>query len=121
MGLSCVCRLIASAVLALNSAGCAFISTALEGDPPAAEGRHPPGIVMGDAQEHARKCHEALVRAAEPYGLTKAFTSHLGRGASAGPIWATTVYRRQGGPERRTALIDCRLDDRGEVAAFAEY
>jgi hypothetical protein len=26
------------------------------------------------------------------------------------PIWVTTVYRRQGGPEKRTALINCQLN-----------
>jgi hypothetical protein len=121
MGLSCVYKLVASAVLAFNSASCAVRPIAWEDDPPAVASGRPPEIAAGDAQELARKCHEALVRAAEPYGLTKAFTSHAGRGAPSGSIWATTVYRRQGGPERRTALIGCRLDDNGEVAAFAEY
>jgi hypothetical protein len=120
MGLSCVYRLLASAVVALNAASCALMPIALKDDPPAAESGRPPGIAEGNAPELARKCHDALVRAAEPYGLTKALTSDVGSGASAGPIWVTTVYRRQGGLERRTALVHCRLDDRGEVAALAE-
>ncbi len=118
MGVSCVCKLLASAVVALGSAGCASMPYAL-GDPMADAWTLQK--VPAGAEELARRCHDALVAAAEPYDLSKALTSPLVPGQTVGPIRVTMVYRRRGGFERRTALIDCRFDDKGEVVAFAEH
>jgi hypothetical protein len=79
------------------------------------------GTLDGEAQEFVRKCHDAVVRAAESYGLTKAATSRVGIDGTVGPVWVTTVYRRQGGPEMRRALIDCHFNMSGAVVALTEH
>src|SRR5215203_5867466 len=100
MGVSCVCRLVALAFVALSAASCASIPFGLEA-PSAGDafGRE----VTGTLDDHdagslaVRKCHEAIVTAAKPYGLTRAVTSPRGAHNTIEPIWVTTVYRRQGG------------------------
>jgi hypothetical protein len=125
MGVSCVYRLLASAFVALIAAGCASIPYELDElfwrD---AFGAGVTGTLDGTgikSQDLARKCHDALVRAAEPYGLTKATTSRIGVDGTFGPVWVTTVYRRQGGPETRRALVDCHFNMSGAVVALTEH
>ena len=120
MGVSCLGRLLASAVVALGTAGCVLLPYGLD-DPPATDSVRVAGRALDREQAFARRCHEALVKAAEPYGLTKAVTSRLEGGGTLGPIWVTASYRRRGGPESRTALIDCHVDARGEVVALTEH
>jgi hypothetical protein len=109
MGVSRVRRLLLSALVTLSMARCASLP-------------HEPGATgtLDDRQAAAeilRSCHDALVRSAEPYGLLLAATSAVGHASTIWPIWVTTVYRRQGGPEKRTALINCHLgEDRAVVA-----
>ena len=122
MGVSCVYRLLASAFVALVAAGCASVPYELEGlswrD---AFGPGVTGTLDGETQEFVRKCHEAIVRAAEPYGLTRAATSRIGIDRTVGPVWVTTVYRRQGGAETRGALVDCHFNRSGAVVALTEH
>ena len=110
MGVSCVRRLGLSAIVTLLLARCASVP-------------HEPGATgtldrHQASQEVVQSCHEALVRSAEPYGLTLAATSPVGQGATIWPLWVTTVYRRQGGPEKRTALINCHVEDGRAVVAL---
>ena len=88
---------------------------------PATDSVRVAGRALDGEQEFARRCHEALVKAAEPYGLTKAVMSRREGGGTFGPFWVTASYRRRGGPESRTALIDCHVDARGAVVALTEH
>ena len=119
MGVSCVCRLFALAFFAVSAASCASIPFGLEA--PSGRGGITPsvtGTLDDNDAGSVRKCHEAIVTAGEPYGLIKAATSGLGVHNTIRPIWVTTIYGRQRGPERRTALIDCHLNESGSVVAL---
>jgi hypothetical protein len=122
MGVSCVYKVLASAFVALVAAGCA--STSFEPGERQNDSlqRGITGTLAGDeAQEFVRKCHDALVGAAEPYGLTKAVSSPARVDDIVGPVWVTTVYQRRGGPETRSAVVDCHLDMSGSVVAFTQH
>jgi hypothetical protein len=110
MGVSRVRRILLCAVVTLAVAGCA--STPYE---PGSTGTLDNNLA---AQGVARSCHDALVRSAEPYGLTLAATSAVEQGSTVWPMWVTTVYRRQGGPEKRTALVNCHLGAGRAVVAL---
>jgi hypothetical protein len=112
MGVSCVRRLGLSAIMTLLLVRCASAPYEVASTGALDQNER--------AQQVVQSCHEALVRSAEPYGLMLAATSPVGQGATIWPIWVTAVYRRQGGPEKRTALIDCHLQEgRGVVALTA--
>jgi hypothetical protein len=123
MGVSCVCRLIASAVVALSAAGCAGIPHVIEAFAVESFGYlHPRTLDSnGGGSNLGRKCHEALVKAALPYGLIEAATAAERVDRTRGKIRVTMAYLRQGGPEIRTALIGCDLDRRGRVMALKEH
>jgi hypothetical protein len=112
MGVSCVRRLGLSAIMMMSLMRCASVPDE-------------PGLTGTLAQSHApqdivQSCHEALVKSAEPYGLTLAATSPVAQGATTWPIWVTTVYRRRGGPEKRMSLINCHLGVGQKVVALTD-
>jgi len=88
----------------------------------------PPGPALGGAQsdpaisELIGKCHDAVLKAAKPYGAARVAFSYAGppptTDEAIGPIVVTAIYLRQGGEEVRRASIRCRLDDMGYVIAL---
>jgi hypothetical protein len=121
MGVSCVCRCLGTPVVALALSSCAeipgsSIGAALDDTPPVAVAGS-----MPDVRDEAvlRKCHDALVKVAAPYGLRKGTISSFETDGSVA-LLATVVYRRRGGPETRTALVDCHLNPDGDVVGFTE-
>jgi hypothetical protein len=117
MGVSSVVRRLSAPVLALALASCAEVARPPNG---AALDETSLGGVTGSLQDATlRRCHEALVKAAAPYGLLKGTISSF-EGDERVPLLATVVYRRQGGPETRTALVNCHLNPDGEVVGFTE-
>jgi hypothetical protein len=122
LGISCGVKIIGAALVALSITGCARFACALCAGLVATA---PATLPDGDAAsaELTGKCHEAVLKAAEPYGLARAAFSSLSAvrashdGAIA-PIFVTAVYRRRGGEETRQAVIECRLDDAGNVIAL---
>ena len=111
MGVSCVRRLGLSAIMTLLLVRCASAPYEVASTGTLDQNQR--------VQQVIQSCHEALVRAAEPFGLTLAATSPFRQGSTIWPIWVTAVYRRQGGPEKRTALIDCHLQEGRGVVALA--
>jgi hypothetical protein len=122
LGISCGTKVIGVALVAFSVTGCAPLVCAL-----CATFASAPAGTQADSDtisaELTSKCHDAVLRAAEPYGLVRAAFSRLGairasdEGAIA-PILVTAVYLRRSGEETRRALIECRLDDAGNVIAL---
>jgi hypothetical protein len=122
MGASCVVRRLGAPVLALAVAGCAAGArppdvTALDETAP---GAVTGSLLAAPSEAILRRCHKALVNAATPYGLLKGTISSLEGDGTVAPVLATIVYRRQGGPETRAALVNCHLNPDGEVVGFTE-
>ena len=121
MGVSCVVRRLGAPVLALALASCAAVArppsdgTALDETAP---GAITGSLLAARSEAILRRCHEALVNAAMPYGLLKGTISSFEGDGTVAPVLATIVYRRQGGPETRAALVNCHLNPDGEVVGF---
>jgi len=69
------------------------------------------------------KCHDAVLQAAKPYGAARVAFSTAGERKTeaddvTAPIMVTAVYLRQGGPESRRAVVECRLNEAGDVIAL---
>jgi hypothetical protein len=71
------------------------------------------------------KCYAALRRASEPYGVMHIAIESAGapradRTEVAAPYLVTMSFNGlDGGPESRTAVVDCRFNAAGEVAALS--
>jgi hypothetical protein len=71
------------------------------------------------------RCHQAIVRAARPYGLVQletwgAGTARIRRQQAVSPVFVEAVYWRRGGPESRSALIRCQVNQRGRVVSLVQ-
>ena len=114
--ISCVLASIGLLAFALSGAGCVAVM-------PERTAVNEPGSAAVPSQALLDRCREALVRSAKPYGLTQLSARSAGpaRVATTGAIasiFVAAVYARQGGPETRTALVFCRVDESGHVVAL---
>jgi hypothetical protein len=121
LGISGGVRVVGVACVALAVTGCAPLACALCAA--LAIGPTPPPESDPISAELTAKCHDAVLKAAEPYGLVRAAFSSLGairpsHDGVVAPIFVTAVYLRRGSEEKRQALIECRLDDAGNVIAL---
>ena len=72
------------------------------------------------ASQLLHRCREALGKSARPYGLLQLAARSAGpawteSAYAIAPLFVTVVYVREGGPERRSALVRCRVDKAGHV------